>query len=425
MTEFNGIEPEAAAELPGDAGTPVAGEPLTDGGVVETFDYSGDGVPDFVIERLVDGSLVAVSDDNGDRLADTMGVDLDGDGDLELKVTRTADGYHVSVDQDGDGVFEIETAMTREQLLEVDPGVVEALDLQFGADPTQAEPGVDTALDPAPETDLGPESDLVADGELVGDPTGDAAHWFEQAVNGFCVPASIAQIVSEYTGEHHADEQHFVERANELKVFEVGPDGVPGVAVDGALALLEDAGIPATIEHGTGVETVVEYLDEGRRVMLAVDSGEIWTGEATEDNAADHAIVVTGVDLDRGVVIVSDPGDPEGNQKEYPVDVFEDAWADSGYAAVVCDVPPEDFAASRGESAETPRGVEVRAPEAVAPEAVGVGEAGAGSGLDLGPAGEEARSPIDAAVDWTIRHPWVVIPVLLGARAVAGARKKP
>lgn len=420
MSEFNGIEAEPgtgaepAIDASGDIGTPVAGEPMTDGGVVETFDYSGDGVPDFVIERLADGSLVGVSDENGDLLADTMGVDLDGDGSLELTVTRTADGYHVSVDQDGDGVFEVETDMTREQLLELDPGVVEALDLQFGTDPVQVAPEPDTSLDPLPE------SEFVVDGELVGDPTGDAEHWFEQAVNGFCVPASIAQIVSEYTGEHHADEQHFVERANELKVFEVGMDGVPGVGVDGALALLEDAGIPASIEFGTGVETLVEYLDEGRRVLLAVDSGEIWTGEGTEDNAPDHAIVVTGVDVERGVVIVSDPGDPEGNQKEYPVEIFEDAWADSGYAAVVCDVTPAEFAASTTGTEGTPSPQVAGTPAGV----VDITGAADSDALDVGGAvAEEDRSPIEAAVDWTVQNPWVVLPLLLGARAVAGIRK--
>ncbi len=412
MSELDGIAPGTEVE-PGDMGTPVAGEPLTDAGVAETFDYSGDGVPDFVIERLADGSIVAVSDENGDRLADTMGVDLDGDGDLELTVTRTADGYHLSVDQDCDGVFETEMDMTREQLLEVDPGVVEALDLHFGVDVGQTAPEADSSFHPVPE------SEFVVDGELVGDPVGDAEHWFEQAVNGFCVPASIAQIVSEYTGEHHADEQHFVERANELKVFEVGVDGVPGIGVDGALALLEDAGIPASIEFGTGVETLVEYLDEGRRVLLAVDSGEIWTGEATEDNVPDHAIVVTGVDVDRGTVIVSDPGDPDGNQKEYPVDVFEDAWADSGYAAVVCDVTPEEFAAptAAGEGFEASGAVEIPA------EGLDITGGAGGTGLDVDAAAEQDGSPVEAAVEWAVQNPWVVIPVLLGARAIAGMRK--
>lgn len=432
MSDVAGFEPDPFD--PGPADGPLAGQPLTDGGVVEIVDTTGDGVADLVIERLADGSVVAVADGNGDLRADVMGIDLDGDGQAEMIVSLTDLGYHVAADVDGDGVFETETAMTREQVLAVDPLVVEALDMRFGSgadpgaqDPTQVSPG---GLDVDPQ-DVEPQDvglDLVADGQLIGDPAGDAEHWFQQSVNGFCVPASVAQIVSEYTGEHHADEQHFVERANELKVFEVGPDGVPGVGVEGALALLEDAGIPASIELGTGVETLVEYLDEGRRVVLAIDSGEIWTGETTEDNAPDHAIVVTGVDVARGVVIVSDPGDPTGNGKEYPIDAFEDAWADSGYAAVVCDVTPEEFrAGAGGVAAET--GAEVVSVAAGS----GSGTAGAAQDLDgtldrgledgLALDRPDDESPVDAAVHWAVQNPWVVIPVLLGARAVLGSRR--
>lgn len=291
-----------------------------------------------------------------------------------------------------------------------DPAVVAGLDLPVDGAPFQFDvtPEPEAAVELAPV----PESDLVVDGQLVGDPVGDAEHWFEQAVSGFCVPASIAQIVSEYTGTHHADEQHFVQQANELNVFEVGPDGVPGIGIDGALTLLEDAGIPASIEYGDGVETLVEYLDEGRRVLLAVDSGEIWAGEATEDNAPDHAIVATGVDLDRGVVIVSDPGDPEGNLKEYPIDVFEDAWADSGYAAVVCDVTPEEFAATAPD---------LPADAADAAPADGQAVPVAAGALDVEATLHE--SPVEAAVGWTLQHPWIVLPVLLGAGALARSRK--
>ena len=103
--------------------------------------------------------------------------------------------------------------------------------MQFGPGDTMVapiDPGVDPGTEALPVEPSEPRSEFVSDGQLVGDPTGDSEHWFEQAVNGFCVPASVAQIVSEYTGEHHADEQHFIERANELKVFEVGSNGVPG-----------------------------------------------------------------------------------------------------------------------------------------------------------------------------------------------------
>lgn len=363
--------------------------------VSQEYDFSGDGLPDFAVQAMANGSYVAVSDDNGDRLADTFGLDLDGDGELELRVTRQGESYHVEVDGDGDGVFETVSDMTREELSTIDPQVVEALDHQFG------QPSWDVSDAAAEDVSDFPESPFVADGQLVGDPVGDAEHWFEQAVNGFCVPASIAQIASEYTGNHYEDESYFVERANELRIFDVGPDGVPSITIDGALVLLEDAGVPASIEFGEGVETLVEYLDDGRSVLVAVDSGEVWYGEQTEDQQADHAIVVTGVDLDRGVVIVSDPGDPEGNAKEYPISQFEDAWADSGFTALVCDEPSVGLTSSADAWAEA--GAE---PTGGLPDAL-----------------TQESSPLETAVEWTVRHSWAVLPVLLGARLVAGSRK--
>ena len=159
--------------------------------------------------------------------------------------------------------------------------------------------------------------------------------------------------------------------------------------------------------------------------MLAVDSGEIWYGEDVEDDAADHAVVVTGVDEERGVVIVSDPGDPEGNAKEYPIEQFEDAWADSGYAAAVCDVSPEEL--SGGAATEAPE-------EPVVPAVDDLGvPAGAESqglptdveGLDLtGAPGLEEPSATETAVGWAVQHSWVLLPVALGARLAYGAAKR-
>ena len=426
MTDFGSTETDLSSddhEGTGSLGTegPESGEQLTPGGAPEVGDYDGDGYADYLVQWQSDGSIVVVTDENGDQLADTVGVDLTGDGTFDGYVVRDGENYIIQRDLDGDGKFEDEQIVTRAELEAVDPAAVAALDMQFGPGDTMVapiDPGVDPGTEALPVEPSEPRSEFVSDGQLVGDPTGDSEHWFEQAVNGFCVPASVAQIVSEYTGEHHADEQHFIERANELKVFEVGSNGVPGVGIDGALALLEDAGVPASIEFGTGVETLVDYLDDGRRVVLAVDSGEMWEGEATEDNAADHAIVVTGVDLERGVVIVSDPGDPDGNQRECPIEEFEDAWQDSGFAAAVCDEPPASFDAAAEPSTTEPAAFE----DSTVAEP-GTGEPAAFETVAL-PDGWDASevSQTERVTGWMVAAPWAVLPVLLAARLVA-ARK--
>ena len=256
----------------------------------------------------------------------------------------------------------------------------------------------------------------VADGQLVGDPAGDAEHWFEQSANGYCVPSSIAQIVAEYSGTHYADESAFVARANALHLFTYGPDGAPSMGIDGAQELLEDAGVPADIEIGIGVDTLVGYLAEGRRVMLAVDSDEIWYGR--EDEAAvDHAVVLTGIDTARGVAILSDPGTPDGNMLEVPLDVLADAWADGGNTALVCDYPPGEVPGTEFvavapavlPAGDTPAGAAL--PDAVLPDAVLPGAAGEPSGQ------------VEAVVSWLVQRPYVVLPVLLAGGAMVARRR--
>lgn len=229
-----------------------------------------------------------------------------------------------------------------------DPGQVGLDPQQEGVDPVQ--PDMGGAPDDAQpgegpdggESEVTDYPDVVVDGQLIGDPQGASEHWFEQAANGFCLPSSLAQIISEYTGVHYGDEQAFVDWANEERLFQVSPDGVPGIAFSDGVQLLEKAGVPATLQFGD-LDSLAEDLAEGRGVVLFVDSGEIWEGgEATEDNAPDHAVVVSGIDTARGVVFLSDPGSPDGNMEEVPIDVFNNAWADSQNSMIVCDQPDPD-----------------------------------------------------------------------------------
>ena len=50
-------------------------------------------------------------------------------------------------------------------------------------------------------------------------------------------------------------------------------------------------------------------------------------------------VVVAGIDTERGVVLLSDPGSPDGNLEEVPIDVFMDAWADSDNSMIVAEGP--------------------------------------------------------------------------------------
>lgn len=258
--------------------------------------------------------------------------------------------------------------MTDARMRGIDPPVVGALDVRTGRGSSRLSLGM-------------AEDAVVFDGQLLGAPSGHAERWFEQVHNGFCHPATIAQLVSQYVGVDVRKESEFLKRANELKVFDVGPDGVPGIGIDGALVLLEDAGVPVYIEIGSGEDTLVDYHGEGRRVILAVGSRETRSNQHSEDGQGAWPVVVTGVDAERDVVLVALSSDAEGNSIEYPMSELEAAWADSGFAALACDIPPEQ--------------------------------------RSVHPAGEgDDPSEVGSASNRTIPHPWVVLPVVLGTRAV-------
>jgi hypothetical protein len=153
------------------------------------------------------------------------------------------------------------------------------------------------------------------------------------------VPASVAMIVSAYTGDALLTEEQFVEMASDLGLFGVDyADASVGMTVDNALVLLEAAGVPADLVVGD-MGSLTEALEEGRGVMLFVDSGEIWHGEEGSANGTDHALVVTGIDTENGVAYLSDPGHPDGNMMQVPLSVLEDAWEDGGFTMIVCDEP--------------------------------------------------------------------------------------
>lgn len=214
------------------------------------------------------------------------------------------------------------------------------------AAPAVTVPDLDEPTIPAVDTD----DTIVAPVEGPEDGThGNAAawtgDWFFQEVDGYCGPSSAAQVVSEYTGLDISDPQQLVDRALELGLF-VGGDPTNGMTITSLEVLLEDQGVPCHVESSS-MDDLAAKLDDGYGVIAMVDSGELWTpaDEVVEDNTADHVLVVAGIDTDRGVVTLSDPGNPNGNGLEVPISQFEDAWADSGNTMLVADDTDPDLVA--------------------------------------------------------------------------------
>lgn len=125
-----------------------------------------------------------------------------------------------------------------------------------------------------------------------------------------------------------------------------------GTAPEDVGKLLEAANIPCKQQVNANVFNLVNELAQGHKVIVGVDSGELWDNEAIESkfqnwmkdffqgDTPDHALIVAGIDTsdpNNIKVLVTDPGSGEHN-KAYPLEQFMDAWADSSCFMVSTEV---------------------------------------------------------------------------------------
>ena len=119
--------------------------------------------------------------------------------------------------------------------------------------------------------------------------------------------------------------------------------------------LLESANIPVTRQTDANVFNLVSELSQGHKVIVGVDSGELWhnkfwgwLNDFFMGDTPDHALIVAGIDTsdpDNVMVIVDDPGTGEYH-KAYPLDQFMDAWSDAQCYMVSTDIPVPSYAAT-------------------------------------------------------------------------------
>lgn len=190
-----------------------------------------------------------------------------------------------------------------------------------------------------------PGSDDSDASALVGTPEHDAQYWQPQTTAFTCAIQAQRGIIEAFTGQSVSEAQLVYDAT------------VNGWLTDGGMSphdvgnLLELYGIPCHPRTGATVEELMAELAQGRKVIVGVDSGEVWQNDfPLEDffhQSADHAIWVTGVDMSDPAnpkVIVNDSGDTSGAGKAYDLAMFKDAWQDSGFFYVATDDAPSDMA---------------------------------------------------------------------------------
>lgn len=112
--------------------------------------------------------------------------------------------------------------------------------------------------------------------------------------------------------------------------------------------LLADAGIPVVQVQNADVNTLINELAQGHKVIVGVDADELWYkdimtpfNDMLNGETPNHALIAAGInttDPEHMTVLLTDPGTGD-YCKEYPLELFKDAWHDSKCFMVSTQIP--------------------------------------------------------------------------------------
>ena len=109
------------------------------------------------------------------------------------------------------------------------------------------------------------------------------------------------------------------------------------------VVLLEHYGIKSVMTDATthpdqtGLPALERYLTGNRKIIAWVNSAVIWnTGD--QRTAADHFLVVTGIDTNNEIVHLNDPGADHADE-QVSIATFTAAWQPGGDSIVVTSAP--------------------------------------------------------------------------------------
>lgn len=195
---------------------------------------------------------------------------------------------------------------------------------------------------------------------IYGNPIVAAAYWQHQNYDD-CALMAVADVVGELTGRLPSEAQIISIAGSLASTQHSGPiytlpadpsrpnetgNGTNPWDIDDLLAYFGIHGLATDTAHqsqtgvATGLDALTYDLAGGHKVIVTLNAEEIW-GQPVQERtangqpAADHAVVVTGVDLARGIVYLNDSGPTTGRAEQIPLNTFLQSWATSNDFMVV------------------------------------------------------------------------------------------
>lgn len=203
---------------------------------------------------------------------------------------------------------------------------------------------------PAPETVARPEP---ADG-VYGDPESATRNWAQQS-EGDCGLMATRMVIGEITG-NPPSEREIIDLAADTPsecspgepVYDESIDPADGGVGHGTcttdlMLLLDQFDIDADYTNDdiasdggldTGMDALLDYLDDGRQAIVCVNSRIIWDTDGDRTNCG-HLITVAAVDVPNDIVYLGDSGGEDTRGEQVSMDVFEQAWSTGDHELLV------------------------------------------------------------------------------------------
>jgi peptidase C39-like protein len=184
---------------------------------------------------------------------------------------------------------------------------------------------------------------------MYGDPVAAAKYWQQQSFEDNCGLVSVADVVGEITGHTPTEQQMIALAESTPSQTNPGPiyaprddpshsNGNGGIEMGDEVVLLDHYGIRSEMIYAvhpgrTGLPALERYLAGDRKVIAWVNSALIWN-TSDQRTQPDHFLVVTGIDTDKEVVHLNDPGADYPDER-VSVTTFMTAWSTGEESIVV------------------------------------------------------------------------------------------
>ncbi len=183
----------------------------------------------------------------------------------------------------------------------------------------------------------------VAHADTVGDPD-DMAGWHVAQSYDDCALMAAADVVGQMTGNEPSEEEIIDFAKNTPSVAEPGDmiydmgqtddDPNAGTIFKDLPLVLSHYGVDGKYVGGSNIDALMGVLRDGGAVIVNLNAETIWDVDG-QRTSPDHALVVTGVDTDNGIVHMNDSGSDDGANEQVSIDTFTAAWQTSGNEMVV------------------------------------------------------------------------------------------